>query len=66
MAVEFRRRMALLGLLVLTVAAAAVIGPSPWIGDPTEAMARTALRITAAGLLVLLWAYWLRAERRQS
>jgi hypothetical protein len=61
-----RHRLYLLGLMVLTVAAAAVVGPSPWIGDPAEAMARTALRITAAGLLVLLWAFWVRAERRPS
>jgi hypothetical protein len=63
---EIRHRLALLGLLALTVAGAGVAAPTPWTPDALEGAARIAARIALAGLLALLWTYWLRAERRSS
>lgn len=60
-----RHRLYLLGLLVLTVAGAGAAAPMPWLGDPAKDATRVAAQIAVAALLALLWAYWLRAERRQ-
>lgn len=57
-----RRRMALLGLLVLTVVASGAVA----LDSPrAPAVVGTALQVVLMGLLVLLWACWMRAERRQ-
>lgn len=60
---EIRHRLALLGLLTLTVLGVGTSAPTP---DALVGAAATAARAILAGLLALLWAYWLRAERRSS
>lgn len=58
---EIRHRLALLGLLTLTVLGVGASAPTP-----DGLIASTAARVVLAGLLALLWAYWVRAERRRS
>lgn len=63
---EFRHRLALLGLLVLTVVGIGVAAPTEFPAGSPMAAVETAAGLALTGLLVLLWAYWLRAERRSS
>lgn len=60
-----KHRLALLGLLVLTVVAAGAAAPTEFLPGSPMAFIETAADCALAGLLVLLWTYWLRAERRQ-
>jgi len=54
-------RFLFLGLMVLTVAAAAAAMQQ---ADPGLETAAVPLRLALAGLLAYLWAEWVRAERR--
>jgi len=58
-----KHRMYLLGLLVLTVVGLGAASPS-LLAAPAQAL--FAARAFVVGVLVLLWTYWLRAEKRQS
>lgn len=60
-----KHRLCLLGLMGLTVVAVGAAAPGPWMPDPLKRVLAIAAHVVLAGLLVLLWAYWLRADGRQ-
>jgi len=60
-----RHRLLLLGLLVLTVVGVGVSAPSEFPPGSSMAVVESTAGFVLAGLLVLLWACWARAERRQ-